>query len=298
METTLLIDAKNTAYRALFASRGERDLRNGHYHPFTTWLRFTHVWLEKFKPDSVHVFWDCNKNDVWRRKVLAEYKQHRDDLPAYSDDIQHELHQLISAAMDMIPHMGMRQYYRDSQESDDLIYAACRVMTPCSTSERRVIVISSDSDFMQLKWTMPHVSVYLPCKNCFAEHPICNPAIQKALCGDKSDNIEGYRGIGPVKSRQLTEDNKKLIEFIDLAGAQKFKRNLALIDLSMNPAHLSNELYVLRETTKDVSYDSKVLGEMAMKHKVRGWMSEYPKMAVAFKRLTASMPAESQPAHQ
>jgi len=282
METILLIDGKNTVYRTLFGARGNREFAK--YHPFTVWLRFTHVWLEKFKPDAVHVFWDCPKDEIWRKRVLNEYKAHRGDLPHYSDDIQAEVRKLVGAARAILPYMGVRQYYREHQECDDLIYSACRLLTP-SKSNRKVIIVSSDGDFAQLQWSMDHVSLYLPKTQKFADQPTCDPSIQKALSGDKSDNIDGFRGIGPVKSRHLASDPKKLIEFLDLADIKKFKRNLALVDLSMNPGHLNNELYILREMARDVQFDKLKINELGIEHKVRGLMSEYTRVAIAFKRL-------------
>jgi len=285
MENILLIDGKNTAYRALFASRGNREFRTKGYHPFTTWVKLSHVWLEKFKPSSAHVFWDCPKNEVWRKKLLSEYKDHRDAMPHYDNDVQEQLHKLIDAASAILSHMGVRQYTRPGQEADDLIYSACRLLTPTKSDTRKLIVISSDSDFAQLQWYMPYVSVYDPRKNKFIDSPECNPAVQKALCGDRADNIDGFRGIGPVKSNQIASDPKKLIEFLDLSDARKFKRNLALIDLSMNPSRLNNELYMLRVLSNDAEFDKAAINQLSIDHKIRGLMSEYPNISLEYKRL-------------
>ena len=284
MDTTLLIDGKNTAYRALFAAIGNPDYRNSGCHPFAVWLRLTHVWLEKFKPDSVHVFWDCPKNEVWRKKIAPEYKDHRDAMPHYDDNVQLQLHNLIDAATNILPKLGVRQYTRPRQEADDLIYAACRMMAPCN-SDRKLMVISSDSDFLQLQWQMPHVLIYGPKTGRVAERPECDPAMQKALCGDKSDNIEGFRGIGPVKSKQLVSDPQKLVEFLRLADEQKFRRNLALIDLSLNPATLSTQLYILTAMVQEVEYDRAAATDLGIKYHVRGLIGELPKCSLAFKRL-------------
>ena len=283
MKTSLLIDGKNTAYRSVFAGRGNQEFAV--HHPFAVWLRFTGFWLDKFKPDSVHVFWDCPSKEVWRKKILPEYKAHRQDLPAYTDDVQGELRSLINTAQKVLPYMGMRQYYRTNQECDDLIYSACRILTPSKPNVHKIIVISNDSDFLQLQWSMPHVSVYLPKDRKFAEHPNCNPAIQKALCGDKSDNIEGFRGIGPVKSGKLASDIKQLIEYLDITDARKFKRNLALIDLSANPAHLNNSLYIMRKMSEPVVVDKQQVDKLAMELKIRGLAAEYSRALLALKKL-------------
>ena len=288
MQNILLIDGKNTAYRALFAARGNREFRESGYHPFVVWLRFTHVWLEEFKPDSVHVFWDCPKDHVWRKRVFKEYKDQRETMMHYDNDVQADMHNIIDSASDILPYMGVRQYLREGQESDDLIYSACRAMAPGKSDTRKVIVVSSDSDFLQLAWYMQHVVVYEPKHRKFVELSDIDPAMQKALTGDRADNIDGYRGIGPVKSRQLLLEMSKLFEFLNAAGVdkKKFRRNLALIDLSLNPSCLSNLVYVMRVMAEEVKFDKASATKMAMKHKVNGFLAEYPSLAVPFKRLT------------
>ena len=285
METILLIDGKNTAYRALFAARANPDFLKGGVHPFVVWMRFANVWIQKFKPKSVHVFWDCPKDDIWRKRLFMEYKNNRDTMAHYADDVKAEMHRIESAAQALLPYMGARQYIRLAQESDDLIYSACKILTPSHQDARKVIVVSSDADFVQLQWSMPHVVAYEPRRAAFVDQPDVSPVVQKSLCGDKSDNIDGYRGIGPVKSRQLAEDPKKLVEFLDAMGDTKFRRNLALVDLSMNPSRMSNELYILRMMAKDVCFDKAKINEISMQHKVVGLMSEYAKFAILLKEL-------------
>jgi 5'-3' exonuclease len=281
---TLLIDGKNTAYRSVFAGRGNADL--SHCHPFSVWLRFASVWFDKFKPNSVHMFWDCPTADIWRKKVLVEYKDHRQQMPAYTDEVQGQLNSLIVAAQAILPYMGIRQYVRAGQECDDLIYAACRVLMPPRSSQDKIIIISNDSDFLQLQWSMPHVMVYLPKNRKFADHPDCNPAIQKALNGDKADNIDGFRGIGPVKSRQLALNMSQLIEYLGLVDAKKFKRNLALIDLSANPAYLTNMLYIMSVLAQQVAVDPKIVNTLSLEYKVRGLNSEFSRALIALKKLS------------
>ncbi len=282
MKTVLLIDGKNTAYRALYASRGTQK----QYHPFVVWLRLASHWLEKFKPDSVHVFWDCPKNEVWRKKVLQEYKDHRDSMQHYDDEVQQIMRNMLLAARKCFEYMGVRQYYRKTQECDDLIYSACRLMTPLKSDQIKVIVISSDSDFIQLQWAMSHVVCFDPNKNKFFDPPQANPIFQKALIGDKADNIDGYRGIGPVKGKKIAEDFNVLREFLENNDGSKFKRNLALIDMSLNPARVNNEIYLAKNMYKPVEFNKDKLMKLSTELKLKGFVGEYPRVVVPFKNLT------------
>ena len=86
----------------------------------------------------------------------------------------------------------------DQIEADDVIAYLS------SYFKQKVIVLSTDKDFLQL--VSDRVSVYSPSKkkmytpnSLFDETGIwCeNFIIYKALLGDKSDNIDGIKGIGP-----------------------------------------------------------------------------------------------------
>lgn len=267
----LLIDGKNTAYRAVFGGR------NDNCHPFVTWLRLTTVWLEKLKPSSVHVFWDCHKQDIWRRKVLEEYKANRGETdPAIRD----ALWSLETVAREVLPWMNIRTYSRDTQEADDLIYSASRALAP-----NKVIIVSGDSDMTQIPWLMGHVKVFEPRKGEFVDFPEVNPIIQKALTGDNSDNISGYYGIGPVKSRDMMSDPKLLQEFFAIRGDKEFRRNLALIDLSMNPSRISNEMYVYQKLAEPIVFDKGAIVKKIQEHKISGLATDYSRIVVPFKRL-------------
>ena len=285
MKTVLLIDGKNTVYRSVYATRQNRDVIQKGYHPFALWMRFTHQWIEKFKPHAMHVFWDCPKDNVWRKRILEDYKAQRGDLPHYSDEIQTVVHQLINAAQAILPYMAVRQFGRKKQECDDLIYSACRMLTPIRSDTIKLIVISSDADFNQLSWSMPHVRCYNPLKQELVDLPEVNPVIQKALMGDKSDNIEGYRGVGPVTAKKYAEDFSKLIEFLDSVGSDKLKRNMALIDLSLNPARVNNELYVVKVLAEEVKFDKSAIKKAIIENKVKGLMADFNKIIAPFERL-------------
>ncbi len=105
MKPVLLIDGRNIAYRAVFAAR--EKIKNG-LHPFVVWMRFMHVWVETFDPSAIHVFWDCKKNDVWRKAIYNEYKDHRDHiLDRYDDfDVAGSISRLEQSAKSILPYIG------------------------------------------------------------------------------------------------------------------------------------------------------------------------------------------------
>jgi len=291
----LNIDGNNVAYRALLGSGGYGRRRSSGLtgtaaqvhsrsrsaqQPEIVLLLMLSKWLRRFNPASANVFWDCH-GAPWRRKIAPQYKGTRYSLPHHSAAVQQRLSQLIDNTKAILQFLGVRQYERGGQEADDLIYAACRAMAGGD-----VVVVSSDSDLQQLAWLLPSVKIYCPGKDKVLDRPKIDPVVQKALCGDSTDNIEGFRGIGQVKSAVLMERADRLYEFIEAVDSAKFKRNLALIDLTANPSYINNYLYVLGVMAQPVQLDKKRAIDVAIERKIVGFMSVLPKLEWLLKRIS------------
>jgi len=294
----LLVDARNLMYRAIFANKKEQGARIHHY---TVMMRFMWGWLDKFKPVAVGVFWDAPKKTLWRKKILDEYKVRNET--EYFEDIRDDLIFTQAAAKAVFAHLGVWQFDKKHMEADDLIYSACRVLAP-----KQIIIISTDSDYEQVVFRMQNVQLWNPMADSgrgkFVAAPDHDPAVAKALRGDKSDKIPGYTGIGPVKSQKMARNLREREEFLNShvncpaalkndppeicpvcggGGRAVFVRNLLLIDLSLNPEVLKNDLYVERTLVKRRKFDKEGVKAAAKKHKVSGLLGEYDRIIVPFK---------------
>jgi 5'-3' exonuclease len=234
-------------------------------------------WIDRFKPESVNIFWDAKRATLWRMKIFAGYKDKSADKHAI--DIKDELISTQLAAKAMFAKMGCRQFSKEHMEADDLIYAACKILAPSP-----VIICSSDSDYNQIVFRMPHVRCFDPMKEHFIQQVNYDPVIQKALCGDVSDRINGYVGIGPVKSTAMAKSSKDRAEFLSKKGIALFVRNMLLIDLSLCPELLKNQLYTQRVLDIPPVFDKNELFNLARKYKVNGFVTEYNRLAARFKQ--------------
>lgn len=272
----LLIDARNALYRAVFAIKN--DTRQvDKYHYFVILLRQMTAWMNKYRPESVHVFWDAPRTTVWRRKILETYKTRPNNTGM---DISEELSLTTKVAKDFFKFMNVRQYDKETQEADDLIYSAAVIAHPRSS-----IIVSTDSDMEQIPFMINSCTVYNPSKQEEVATSDIHPAIQKALVGDKSDSIDGYYGIGPKKSEAFLRNKAELQQFLDLSGWSTYYRNLLLIDLSLNPKALANRIYVQKQMAAPVQYDEKIINELIHSHKVNGMLAEYANLIRPFKKL-------------
>jgi 5'-3' exonuclease len=273
----LFIDARNVLYRAVYASAVDQKYAIK-YHCMVIFLRQIVGWIQKYKPEKVHVFWDAPRITVWRKMVLSTYKD-RPPNP-YIENIGDLLKVNTTVATDLLGVLNVRQYDRRQMEADDLIYAAAALFHPDKS-----VIVSTDSDLTQIPHIFSSSTVYDPQKMIEVETPKHHPAFMKALIGDKADVIQGYSGIGPKKAAMLLENPKHLQEFLNVKGKETYSRNLLLTDLSLCPQLLANKLYVQKVSGQDVVYDQTKVVELIKTNKIIGLDTEYADLIPAFSKL-------------
>jgi 5'-3' exonuclease len=293
----LLIDAKNMLYRAVYvAAYGKQFQKSGH-HTINIVLHFLSDYLNKIKPEQIHIFWDSPRSDTWRKQIYPEYKEGRSGGgKVTADEVSESVNELIEICTQMFKNMGFRQYYCAEQEADDLIYAFCKL-----NSRDPIVIISSDKDLLQISYHYPYVKIHSHLSKStgyFELVPTSDPVIQKCLTGDKSDNIDGYYRVGPVTANVLTESAKARNEFfesdralakveghIQVVGYKKFKENLLLVDLSLNPYLLDNVMYISERQFQEIRFDLDKIRQLISKYKLRGVTADMSRYVGPFKKL-------------
>lgn len=259
----MVIDIRNALYRAVYAYKKQ----NAKNSPIRVLLGQIRGWYDFISPDSIHIAWDAPRTKVWRRTLLETYKDRTSS--QYVDDLREHLTELTIVCKDVFAGLGFRQYYQQSMEADDLVYAISHSLQP-----EKVVIISTDSDLIQIPYRMPHVSVYDPINGNYTPVPDKDPVLIKALKGDKSDNIAGYWKVGPVNAEKLMDNRTSMQEFLDVRGRETLERNLKLIDLSLNPHLLDNRLYVIKMLSKKVAYNEETIKEAIKKHNIPDLISD------------------------
>jgi 5'-3' exonuclease len=291
----MLIDAKNVLYRSLFAGHADYKFAKSGYDLFVIYLRLLTHHVNKFRPASVHIFWDTPSDSVWRRSLYPAYKDNRDGLfKRYDFDIKGGLKRQMTLAIEVLSTLNMRQYYKTKMEADDLIYSFV-----VSNPDKSIIILSSDADFRQITYRHKNVDLFRPSiSDDIDPMPEADPVIVKSLMGDKSDNISGYNQIGKVKAKALTLDKDAFIKFLAsdkacvikeekkvVVGDAIFNLNKQLIDLSLCPYLDANSEYVKKKQTSAIEYNPTKFTEVAIKHKINGLLSEAPMLIPPFKSL-------------
>lgn len=181
------------------------------------------------EPNEVVVCWDGRGGSKKRKKIFKEYKEGRRPLQlnrSYDRSEQEDLENKIwqqTRIFEYLNELPISQLLVDSLEADDLI---AFLVKSVMYEDYQKIIISSDKDFYQLcdnKTVIyrPNASkgnTYYTINKLLEEfniHPN-NFALARAMEGDKSDNIDGIKGVGikTVAKRLpfLAEEKQYLME--------------------------------------------------------------------------------------
>ena len=163
--------------------------------------------INMVSPTRVIIVFDGKGGSTRRRKIYPEYKQNRKtkyrvnrtyDFASQEDEKQNMIMQLQRCVeyLDTLP-VTVLSY--DNIEADDTIGYLTKQVLPDSN----IIIMSTDKDFLQLAngrvkiWSPSKKKMYDD-KSVFEEFGISsqNYIWYRVLDGDKSDNINGVRGLG------------------------------------------------------------------------------------------------------
>ena len=206
-DRVLLIDGLNIFLRA-FAVNGSLNEKGVPVGGITGFMRSLAFAIREMEPTRVIVVYDGAGGSKRRKKINPNYKSNRtpkrvtkfdafNSLEEEKESMKIQFRRLLTY-LELLP---IDVYGVDNVEADDVIaYISQNIL------EKEVIIMSADQDFLQLVndrivvWS-PNKKKYYTKEQIFTEYgiPAHNFLMYKCLMGDKSDNLEGIKGLGPKK---------------------------------------------------------------------------------------------------
>lgn len=248
---TLVVDGNYLAWRS-WHSPGLKRLKTSKGTPsglFYGVVKTIRALRKRFKVKRTVIAFDGGHSG--RRRLLPEYKEHRNSLnrdAAWTSQVE-DLKAYFAAK-------GYVVLYQEGIEADDLIslwslrWISSFEETKSPIIQPVCIIVSSDTDLLQL--VRPGIMMYNVGRNKLYDidrveeeyqvHPLDIPAY-KALVGDKSDNIPGVQGYGPVKAKRWVRDGCDLKELKSI-DREIYKRNYQLVKLPDNLSDLSSVMVI------------------------------------------------------
>ena len=262
-DRVLFIDALNTFLRS-YAAVPSMDDNGNHIGGMSGFMKSLGLAIRTFKPTRCVVVFDGKGGSQRRRKVFPDYKANRKppvrlnrayDMTTDEQERENMKWQLVSL-IEILEHLPVTIVAIDNVEADDVIAYMTQLVTSVGGES---IIYSMDKDFYQL--VAHNVKLYSPIKKkTYTEEVILEEFgihpkhfhFYRALDGDKSDNIDGVKGVGKASLvkylpeiadpsqdisfdfvREKYKDTKKLPKMIEniLSNEDILKRNLYLMNL-------------------------------------------------------------------
>lgn len=203
--------------------------------------------VHRYRDGYAHVAVCCDAPPYKRAELLPEYKANRAASPPLAREQLKRIKERLRAD-------GLLLWEVDGFEADDLL---CAASMQALSAGHTVRVVSSDKDLHQL--VCEGLTVQSPMSGAVydetavhAKHGVMPEMMVDflAMCGDKSDNVPGVPGIGPVTAAALLKHFGSLGAILDAAARDdaaltKPKIKQALKDHA-DAARLSAKVIALR----------------------------------------------------
>jgi len=211
----LIVDGLNLYLRA-FAVNGALNDNGVPVGGLTGFLRSLAYAIREVNPTRVIVVYDGAGGSQRRRKIHPDYKANRKpgkritrwDAFKNASEEKNAMKIQFSRLIEYLDFLPINVISIDRIEADDTIAYIAHTLL-----DEEVTILSADQDFLQL--VNERITVWSPTKKKFYTPrmvmddygiPAHNFLMYKVLMGDKSDNIEGVKGLGPKKLPKIVPD--------------------------------------------------------------------------------------------
>jgi DNA polymerase-1 len=258
--TIVLIDGENLIFRSFFAVPPLSTTTGIPTNAVYGCLKTFKSTINELRPDYVINVWGTGKK-TFRHELDPNYKAHR---PPVSNDLKVQF-SLVQKAFDLL---GVPQITPvDNVECDDLIGTIAK---KASDVGMNAIIVSSDKDFFQLCNDQIRVWSFTLAKktgNGFVnadyvrkEYGVEPDQLNyvKSLVGEKTDNIQGVKGIGPKTATSLIQQHGNIDNLLNHLKNNPNHKNYTIfenkdvVDLALKLAIIKTDVQVNEVPVKPV----------------------------------------------
>lgn len=310
--TIILIDGHSLAYRSYYAFAKGKDggLKTSTGIPTSVCFGFLKSLVETiaaYQPKYMAIAFDLGV-PTFRHEADPNYKG---DRPAPPDDFLED----IANLPELLKGLDLEAITAPGYEADDILGT---IATKASLAGYKVQILTGDRDLFQLVDNHKNISVLYLSNNFwrrgnsaesqeFWEADVKNKlgvtpnqvVDYKALCGDKSDNIPGVRGIGEKTAVTLLEKYGTLdgiyVAIDSISGANKTKLENGKDDAyhSQKMARIITDvpMEVNLDNYKLQGFDREILTPLLQKLEFKSYLPKIEKLQAVFGGEVAPAPA-------
>jgi hypothetical protein len=217
-------------------------------HMILNTLRYN---IKQFKNEYGEVVLCCDNRKYWRKEYFPFYKAGRKKAREKSDLDWHLIFDMLAKfKQELREHFPYKVVDVEGAEADDII----GTLVPLYAPHQKILILSSDGDFLQLQRYGSNVKQYNPSMKKYVKSE--NPAVElkeKIIRGDKGDGIPNIFSpsdcfVRDLRQKAITKGiiEKYLNEDVDKWESEEarvgFSRNQTLIDLTNIPSELKDKI--------------------------------------------------------
>lgn len=254
----ILIDLNQTLLASLMAQiSGQKNVKIEEDLVRHLSLNIIRGHVRMFKQEYGEVVLCCDNKTYWRKEYFPFYKANRKKNRDKSDLDWNLIFSILSKIKEELKmYFPYKVIDVEGAEADDII----GTLTPRHCTSEKVLIISSDGDFLQLQ-QYGNVKQYNPTQKKFivSKDPLGELKL-KVIGGDAGDGIPNIMSPGDtfvrgIRQKVMTEGRltKYLTEeYNDYDDAAKsgYSRNQVLIDLRLIPGDIRNSIIDTYDNTK------------------------------------------------
>ena len=224
-------------------------------------LNILRMHIRNFRKDYGDVVLCCDNRKYWRKEYFPFYKAGRKKTREKSDLDWHLIFDMLSKfKSELRENFPYKVIDVEGAEADDII----GTLVPIYAPHQKILILSSDGDFLQLQNYGSNVKQYNPAQKKFvkSEKPI-EELKEKIIRGDKGDGIPNMFSpsdcfVRDLRQKPITKGilDKYLKE--DVANYNEtdkanYARNATLIDLTFIPKEIKEKIINTYDETKPAS---------------------------------------------
>ena len=217
----------------------------------------THV--KNFKAEYGEVVLCCDNRKYWRKEYFPFYKANRKKTRDKSDLDWHLIFDMLTKfKAELKENFPYKVIDVEGAEADDII----GTLVPRQAAHEKILILSSDGDFLQLQMYGNNVKQYNPSQKKYVKSEDALLELkEKIIRGDKGDGIPNIFSPSDCFVRDLRQKpiTQKVIEkylnespdkWNDDLALTGFSRNETLIDLRFIPTEIKTKIINTYEETK------------------------------------------------
>lgn len=233
----LLIDGENILHQSFHKFEKLKSTDGRPSGAIFGFFKSLHMYIDRFNPKEVYITFD-NGHSEFRDKLNPNYKGHRKNISIDYESLQLQKAEIMKILRYLRINYIFDKNKSSNYEGDDFL--AYLVLN--KFNKDKVTIVSSDKDFNQL--ISSSVKIFNPRKEQYVREDNCMDLFgysqdetvdYLSLVGDKSDDIEGYPGMGPKKTRAFLDKYGSIKNYLKDHDDEKMKavyeKNRQLIDL-------------------------------------------------------------------